>query len=809
VKKVWISCLSLLTAALLSLLLFAASDGEAASITSVQINEEQTHLVINATLDEQIVKEYKSKLVYLFALSPGQSAAQLSSLTPIATQTVRDSLSFRLYLSDRSTDRLFARYQLAVKQEDESYLPLGQGRYLDDPAALASITTPIPHVSTKKGLQTQLYADAQILGSAHTIVTVPLNELLATKQTDYAFVYCAKTYYLDPTQMDLLDYKVRRLSQAGVRVYLDLVLTAPGKDRDKGVSPVDPKELYISTDSPVAQFFAFNTKSEEACHYLQGLLRYLSARYTRPDRQYGFAASYLIGYEVNSNRFRHYRGSCTLTEYAASYAELIRLVHTATRSVYAASAIYVPLANNWTVPSIDPTVTPDALLDYSASEFLAAFNAAISAQGDPIDWSVAINPYPSDLTRSDFWNDEGAEDSLETPYMTMKNLHLLTALLSSSPYAKDGKARTVLVSEFGVSGEIDTESEAMQAAALVWAYYKVLSLPTVEAMIWHRQVDRIGENDLYFGLWSSDYSDILSPVEKKQSYEVFRTIDTKLCSNSQSGDVTAFAAPLIGVSSLSELFPTLTDEQIVSRHVYEAVITQPTVQESHLNRTTVCDFSADAFYTFYPSDSVRYLEKAEDDTFGSVLKAVLFRTDSVEYAGIASYGQTGFHIRGQDYLRLVLTASHGGSDEKVSLLIRLSGTDADGIPCTYEGIGTIDPGVWSTVNLPIADFASRVESIDSMRIWIRGHQDRQIDGDCAMSLASVSLLSISRFSTLELLIRITLGGAILVLISLGCYVTYVLYSGRQRKRTRLSHRLSGRHRFHYHRDRSDADETKE
>lgn len=769
----------------------AASEPQAV-IESVTITPEKTHMTVTASLPSDFVQTHADHVIYLFALSAGELTSSLDEQAPIASQKISESISFRFYISGKYADRVFDKYQLAI-EANGTYTAIGEARYLDAPELLASVTEDYPTAATKKGLQTQLYADAQILGAAHTVVTLPINELISTTQTPYSFTYLEQIYYLDSTQLELLDYKVRRLSLSGIQVYLNLVLTAPKESQSTAEESLI-SSLYYSTQADNVQFFAFHVENDDASHLLEGLLQYLTARYTRSDRQYGFAASFIVGYEVNSNRFRNYCGSCSLGDYAESYAKLIRLVHNATRSVYANARIYLSLANNWTVPCIDPTVTPNTLLDYSAYDFLTAFQTAMSAQGEPIEWSVAINPYASDLSASDFWNDAKAEASLQTPYMTMKNIEVLSDLLSSAPYAINGKRRTILISEFGVSGQIDTDQEAVQAAAFAYAYYKACAIDSIDAIIWHRHVDRIGENQLYFGLWSGDYSAILAPKEKKQLYHVFRFIDTERINYPTQADLTAFALPIIGAQSWEELIPGFANSRCQTNRIFESVPASLSHSEKNMPQTTVYDFSFNTLYSFYPSDSARYLELQENSTYGKVLYASLFPTSKADYAGIATYSAAPITITDQSYIQFLLSATCGGGTDPISVLIRMTGTDRSGMPCIFEGACDLEPVTWTTVSFSIADFAEEVKEIDSIRIWIRGVDNPTDKDDFSLSLARISMLRQNRFSLIRFGIHVLIGCTILVAV---CFVIYliVIRFRKKPKNNRHSLRIKGSHRY--------------
>ena len=316
-------------------------------------------------------------------------------------------------------------------------------------------------------------------------------------------------------------------------------------------------------------------------------------------------------------------------------------------------------------------------------------------------------------------------------------------------------------------------------------------------------MDRIGENDLYFGLWSSDYKDILSPVEKKQIYDVFRFIDVSRQSHTSSPDLTSFALPLIGADSWEELIPTLAPETIPKKHFFESISQSP--DDSGLRQTVIYDFSGGNLYSFFPSDSVRYLEILPHDRYRNVLNAVLYPTDAVEYAGIASYANHAISIEDETYLRLCLAATHGESDEASSILVRLSGTGKDGMPCIFEGAATVQAGDYTTLTFSIEEYAKSVAEIDSIRIWVKGHAGT-VSGDCTLSIASISLLHPSHFSLHSLLITVLAVLCALAVVILILYFVVHFLAKRRKKRMQQMHRVKGHHRYHL--DAKQGEETK-
>ena len=61
-------------------------------------------------------------------------------------------------------------------------------------------------------------------------------------------------------------------------------------------------------------------------------MAFLAGRYTLPNGENGFAGSYIIGYEINSNRYYNNMGEQEIESYTDSYVTLLRAADVAVRS---------------------------------------------------------------------------------------------------------------------------------------------------------------------------------------------------------------------------------------------------------------------------------------------------------------------------------------------------------------------------------------------------------------------------------------------------------------------------------------------
>lgn len=162
---------------------------------------------------------------------------------------------------------------------------------------------------------------------------------------------------------------------------------------------------------------------------------------------------------------------------------------------------------------------------YGARELLSCINKLCKAEGD-FFWNIAHHPYPQDLSRPDFWNDDTATDDDDTVRITFKNLHVLAEFLYREENLFEGTRRRVILSEQGFNSKRTPESEILQAAAYGRAYHEVMKIPEIDSFILHAHHDNRYEFGLNLGLWrrreEGDGMEAPKPI-----YYLFKMIDQK------------------------------------------------------------------------------------------------------------------------------------------------------------------------------------------------------------------------------------------------------------------------------------------
>lgn len=738
-KRLFIPAIALIIIITAAFALYSfAADEELSSITSVTMAREKDsyRIDIKASLTQSIltvIANSSDDNIYLFEVYPYQRTSKLNELTPVAQQKASSSPSFTVaYQSGSQT--LYAKYLLAYKLADGSYSIVTGARYIDNPELVAANTYDYPVCNSKKGLAVQLYSDAQELGTAHTVINVPINDYILTSKTanSLQYTYGSTSYYVNRDKLDYLDYRIKTLTESGVHCYINLMLTAPDSALSDGLEC-----MYFTDDTSTgAALYGFNTTSRDSVLYLEAFVNFLAQRYTAEGGSYGFAGSFIVGYQVNSNRSYNYMGEQSLDSYLNYYCVAFRIVDTALRSVYSNGRTYISLAGNFNTIAMDTTATIFSdTLDYTSRDTLDAFAAKISYAGD-IPWRVAISARPSDVISTDFTADALAVDSFDTPYISMNNIDTFCDYMAGEALLYKGEKRSVTVS-FGISAESDSTSLLTQAAMYALAYYKAEFNPDIESLIYYRHVDNSGENG-NFGLWTSSEAVALYPEVKKPIYDVFRDIDTD-----KSLDSSSFALSQLNISGWKELVPSFNENALTKRVVIDAVGVTGDGLNGYKNGSALFSFTGGSLNGFTPSDNVDYFEFRENGNYGPMLYCKGYYVCDTEYMGVGLVFDEPMSIKNSGKMSVVLQASTPASSVNVEVMLRLFRYSENGEPSVvYEGvISDIVPDVLTEVGFDISSLVSKSDTIDGLKIWLRPTSATALDGDYSFYLKEVSIYS--------------------------------------------------------------------
>ncbi len=144
--------------------------------------------------------------------------------------------------------------------------------------------------------------------------------------------------------------------------------------------------------------------------------------------------NWIVGNEVNSHWWWSNMGRVSMQEFAAEYAQVVRIVHRAVRSQSSWGRVFVSLEHHWNIRF----PAGDDLQAFPARPFLLHFAELVRRDGD-FDWHVAFHPYPENLFEPRFWLDQSATDTADTKRITFKNLPVLLDFLQSPNHSTKGR----------------------------------------------------------------------------------------------------------------------------------------------------------------------------------------------------------------------------------------------------------------------------------------------------------------------------------------------------------------------------------
>lgn len=456
-------------------------------------------------------------------------------------------LSFSRYAQEQ--DLLFCKFHVYVETS-------GTTRRLDGPCyatqldRIARWDYAYPCAGTKKGLQVKVMEDALQLGIGHAALNVNLPCIVQASGDRHAieFHLDGRTFYFNRAYMEMLDQKIRTLSDRNVVVNLIILVRSEwhGVWGNPELTPV----LLHPALHPDGIVSAFHVTSERAWTLYRACLEFLAERYMGPDPSCGRACGWIIGNEVNAQWIYSNCGEMEMSEFIRQYQIALRTAFYAARKYYAQARVYVSLDHCWNIRTGD-----NDLRFYKGKDFLRELAARIRSEGD-FSWNLAYHPFPQDLSRADFWNDGMAERNVDTPKITFRNIEILPEIMAQAPFLYAGQRRHIILSEQGLCSGHTPADEQLQADAFVLAYRKIAEIPEIDAFIYHSHIDEKKEG-LFLGLLAEDgrkkpIHACFAAIDGPEGETLFRRAKARVgeenCEKIQPSPVSKFVLPSGGFS---------------------------------------------------------------------------------------------------------------------------------------------------------------------------------------------------------------------------------------------------------------------
>lgn len=370
-------------------------------------------------------------------------------------------------------DKVFSKWAVVKVDGDRQTLD-SHARYADDVVPKKSPEA-VP-LRNKKGFgagDTDLYfSDCKEMNVGSITMNVVLNNYITGEGSGYS--YGGKEYSLGPVK-DYVDYVTQKASETG------LVVSA--------IILCQTNSIFKDPENKGGNYTMPNLTTAKAFNLYAAALEHMASTHCTPGNR---ISHWIMHNEVDFANEWTNMGDQPMMRYLDRYIKSMRICYNIARQYDQNASVLGSYTHCWTVAdgSFAPKMMLEKTVEYS------------SAEGD-FRWGVAYHPYPQNLTKPSFWiDDTQATYSLNSKYVTFKNLEVIDAWIRQKENFYKGKTKRILfLSEQGTNSPSYSESDlTLQASGGAWAWKKVSKLDGIDAMQWHNWADNKAEGGLRIGL---------------------------------------------------------------------------------------------------------------------------------------------------------------------------------------------------------------------------------------------------------------------------------------------------------------------
>lgn len=507
-----------------------------ATIESCLISEEDANIIEIKGSISGIPKSDSADL-YLFAMNTYETELQ-EGASPVASYRINRAKGFFEFETElnykAANSKLFKKFVVAVKK-DGDYQIISKSRYITNPEQRAKYNN-YKKVDSKKGLLVSPHrlngGELEDLGIKQAIYNIPLSKITGqTSSGNYPTIhynYNGRTYAIDGQSIAEYDIVFGTLSKKGLCVTA-VLLNDMNHEYNELVHP-------DARSGSTAPYVMFNGEEEAGINCMAAMATFLAERYS--GNGHGLISNWIIANEINARKEWNYMAYTDVHSYTKAYAQAFRVLYNAIKSVNGSAMVYMPLDQTWNRNQKNSK-------NYDARDIIDNFNEIIKERGN-IDWHLSYHPYPVPLTNAAFWNtgkyfNQLTTNSVDSAMISMKNIHVVTDYMKREELLTDeGLSREVILSEQGFTS---TSGEAVQAAAVAYAYKVCANNSQINGFLLNRQIDSGEEvaQGLAFGLLNAGGG-------RKYAYDVYKKMGT-----SEEEAAAEFAKNIIGISNWSEV----------------------------------------------------------------------------------------------------------------------------------------------------------------------------------------------------------------------------------------------------------------
>lgn len=472
--------------------------------------EEEKNEALNKEKYEQGIKDYLSKeyACHITDVTVGETSVTiqgdytgegtffLGEIPPFVDMFKTEKIEFKIPLSENSFsiqldryvtvgdfkyDRLLSKWAVFKEGADVDEL-VSHARYANVDAIHAKQSVEAVPLKSKKGLgglinHGLLTHDLDELGISSATINIPISNFmhLSEQPGDILYTYGGKTYYFNEQYLiSSFDVVLQQTSQRGISV-AGILLIAPSGDAG---------ELLKHPDyNGVAPYTMPNMTTVESTQCYAAALDFLAQRYSDPDMR---IAHWIIHNEVDGGIHWTNMGDKPIATFMDTYLRSMRMCYNIVHQYDRHSEVFISFSHGWNIAAGGGW--------YKVRDMLDLMNQFSKAEGD-FFWSLACHSYPAQLGNPCTWDDAQATFSMDTEYVTLKNLEVLDKWVGISQNQYKGNIRrSVWLSEAGTcSPSYEDKDLQDQAAGFAYGWKKINALDGINGIQWHSWFDHLGD----------------------------------------------------------------------------------------------------------------------------------------------------------------------------------------------------------------------------------------------------------------------------------------------------------------------------
>ena len=370
-------------------------------------------------------------------------------------------------------DKVFSKWAVVKVDGDRQTLD-SHARYADDVVPKKSPEA-VP-LRNKKGFgagDIDLYfSDCKEMNVGSITMNVVLNDYIKGEGSGYS--YGGQNYSLGAFK-DYVDRVTRRAGE------MDLVVSA--------IILCQTNSIFKDPENKGGNYTMPNLTTAKAFNLYAAALEHMASTHCTQGNR---ISHWIMHNEVDFANEWTNMGDQPMMRYLDRYIKSMRICYNIVRQYDQNASVLGSYTHCWA--KADGSFAPKKMLEKTVEYS--------SAEGD-FRWGVAYHPYPQNLTKPSFWiDDTQATYSLNSKYVTFKNLEVIDAWIRQKENFYKGKTKRILfLSEQGTNSPSYSESDlALQAAGGAWAWKKVSKLDGIDAIQWHNWADNKAEGGLRIGL---------------------------------------------------------------------------------------------------------------------------------------------------------------------------------------------------------------------------------------------------------------------------------------------------------------------